>query len=276
MHFVEKFTEGDKDLQLEAMRKYFDFVPLGEAEVIFCGSISMMSQAQTAKSNSSKPLVNYCWDYYKWAHEGKAFQGNWMAYAGFLKHSDLVFVPSASQKLRLKELLSVDSVVVKSGAPTFEHEVTDGNFILDPVRYYPEENRTWAEDAARLLGIPIIHSEHQYSLEQFRKLVASCTFMTSCFREASTGGLSLIEGLWLGKQSLVSDSPYMGAVDYVGEYGVYFKHDDFNDLVAKMKMMWENRVRIDVTQAREYIMESCSYESMARNIFKHICELLNK
>ena len=194
--------------------------------------------------------------------------------------NNTVIVPSHAQQLRLKELLGVESHVVKTGFPTWDAEVTDEGFILDPVRYYPEENRDWAERAAQELGIPIVHSEHQFSLEEFRKLVSSCTFMTCCYREASTGGLTLGEGLYLGKPSLVSDSPYMGAKDYLGEFGTYFKHDDFEDLKEKMKEMWGQRKKLSTDLSRRYIKDNLTYAIMALGIFNIskglLCEQKNR
>lgn len=274
LHFVETFTEGDRDEQLEAMKKYFDLVSLEEADVIYCASIVKMSQAIQAKYSSNKPLVTYCWDYYKWAHNG-ASNFNWRQYAEFLKISDLIIVPSSSQQLRLKELLGLDSVVVKTGIKTYKHKVEDKGFILDPVRYYPEENKTWAEEVANELGIPIVHSEHQYSLEEFRELVATCTFMTCAFREASTGGLTLMEGLNLGKPSLVSNSPYMGARDYLGELGYYFQYDDKEDLKRQMLKLWTERPKIDKIKAEKHLKEF-SFDKMANNLHLKICEALKK
>lgn len=274
IYFVEKFSEGDKDDQLEAMRKYFTLTDLENAEYIYCASISMMDKAIMAKRTSGKPLVTYCWDYYLWAHEGKHHDKNsWVRYAEMLKESDLVIVPSNGQKQRLKELLDVDSVVVRTGIKTYDGVPTDEGFILDPVRFYPEENRDWAIKAAQELNIPIVHSEHQFSLEEFRKLVLSCTFMTCAYREASTGGLTLMEGLWHGKPSLVSNSPYMGAKDYIGEFGNYFQFDSYEDLLVKMKDMWDNRKKIDTTKAREYMQKHFSFDAMANNLHKAICEL---
>ena len=168
LHFVEKFSEGDRDDQLEAIKKHFTLVNEEDADVIFCASISVMDKAINIKRNTNKPLVTYCWDYYLWDHEGKHHDKNsWVRYADFLKQSDLVIVPSREQARRLKELLGIDSVVVPTGIKTYEGIPTDEGFILDPVRYYPEENRDWAERAAKELNIPIIHSEHQFTLEDF-------------------------------------------------------------------------------------------------------------
>lgn len=277
LYFVENYSEGDTDQQLIAMKKCFHLTRLPEnADVIFCASIVKMNEALAVKSHTQKPLVVYCWDYYLWAHEGKHHDGsNWKAYATFLQNADLVIVPSSSQQLRLKELLGIDSVVVRTGIKTYEEPVEDGGYILDPVRYYPEENRDWAERAAKELGIPIVHSEHQFTEENFRKLVACCTFMTCAYREASTGGLTLMEGLALGKPSLVSNSPYMGAKDYLGNLGEYFQYDDFKDLKKKMLKMWKQRRVIDKKVAQKHLRDF-TFDKMAEGLHKAICEILKK
>ncbi len=270
LHFINNKSEGDSEAQVQAMSKYFTLTD-ESPDFIYCASISHMYEAMNAMERTGKPLAVYCWDYYLWSHKKKNHSGDWNVYAEFLKRAKVIFVPSSSQQLRLKELLGLNSYVVHTGITTYDHEVKDGGYILDPVRYYPEENRTWAEEVAKELGIPFVHSEHRYSLEEFRKLVSNCTFMTCAFREASTGGLTLMEGLYNGKPSLVSDSPYMGAVDYLKGFGVYFKYDDKEDLKNKMKLMWESRMFYG-DDAREHVM-TYSYENMALSIYKKLCEL---
>lgn len=264
LHLIGNQSEGDTQAQIEAWSKYFDLVGPEEADVLILATFFKIDEAMELRTRYKQPLVVYCWDYYLWNHGLE----RWPRYAAFLKRASLILVPSRAQQRRLKELLGLDSQVVHSGVPTFEAEVTDGNFILDPVRYYPEENRTWAEDAAKELNIPIIHSEHQFTSEEFKKLVASCTFLTCAYREASTGGLSLMEGLYLGKPSLVSNSPYMGAVDYLGDYGFYFQYDDFEDLKTKMSTLWVTRPRMD---GREHL-KKFTYDQMGKNL----CEAIGK
>lgn len=270
IHFVEKFSEGDADLQLEAMRKHFTFVEPKEAEWIYVASIVHVQKALSLKSTYQKPLAVYCWDYYKWAHEGHTAAAgfNWKAYEQLLAQADVVIVPSAAQQLRLKQLLKIDSIVVPSGVRRFDEEPHDGGYILDPLRYYPDENRDWAIEAAATLNIPIVHSEHGYEEGEWRRLVAGCTFMTSCVREASTGALTLAEGLWMGKASLVSNSPYMGARDYVGDFGFYFQYDDFESLVEKMGAMWRRRVTVPIGPARAWMDRELSYDVMAKRIYE--------
>lgn len=268
VHFVEKFSEGDRDEQLQAMRNHMTFTTPEKADIILCASIEQMNRALSIRNTTRKPLAVYCWDYYKWAHEGVRTGGNaweWSQYAQMLKEADVVMVPSSGQQLRLKELLGVDAVVVHTGIRTLQSPASDGGFILDPVRYYPEENRTWAEDAAHELSIPIVHSEHQYSESDFKKLIASCSFMICAYREASTGGLTLMEGLSLGKVSLVSNSPYMGARDYVGDLGYYFQYDDFEDLKKQMHMLWTTRPVVGKVERDEHLAKY-TFDEMARKI----------
>lgn len=263
LHFIERVSEGDTDRQLIAMKKVFKLVPPEEADFLYLASFFKLNDAIKLKTEHSIPIVVYCWDYYSWKHDSEA---QWRHYADFLiHHADLVIVPSEAQKLRLKELLGVDSTVIKTGIPTYEAKTNDGNYILDPVRYYEgDPNNGWAERAGAELGIPVIHSEHQYNVEDFRNLVANCTLLTCPYVEASTGGLSIMEGLYLGKPSLVSDSPYMGAVDYLGEYGYYFKYDDYEDFKKQIAYLWEMRPQMDVRDQPELF----SYDQMA----KKICE----
>ena len=57
----------------------------------------------------------------------------------------------------------------------------------------------------------------------------------------------------------------MGANDYMGEYGITFKHDSFEDFKAKIKDMWENPKTLDISQ--EYI-DNQKPQAMADELFK--------
>lgn len=265
LHFIENFSEGAVDLQLCAIKKIFNLVPPEEADIFLFASIFKIQEARRLIAQHNKPLAIYCWDYYEWVHNKK--MDMWIKYAEIMKEADVIMVPSHEQQLALKNLLGLDSVVVKSGVYTSEHEITDEDFVLDPLRYYPFEEARWAERAGAELGIKVIHSEHRYSLEEFKKLVASCTFMTTCVPEASTGALTLSEGLWLGKPSLVSDAPYQGAKSYLGEFGTYFKHGDYDDFKREFERMWTERPKIDIIKARKYMEKELSFDSMAKGIY---------
>lgn len=269
VHFVENFSEGDKDGQLEAMKKVMDLVSLEDCDVIFCASIVKASQALTLKHQTGKPLITYCWDYYKWVHDGKNEQFNWRMYRNFLKECDLILVPSDGQKLRLKELLNLDSNVCECSFTSYEHDVMDGGYVLDPVRDYPEENLGWVKRACEELGIPYVHTEHGLSQDEFRNVVSNCTFMTCGYREASTGGLTLMEGLYNGKVSLVSNSPYMGAKNYIGGLGYYFQYDDYEDLKIMLARLWGERPNVPAVEARKHL-EKFSHDAFAKRLLEEM------
>lgn len=254
LHLVGGVCEGIEKLPLKSY-------PPDECDYLFLASFFRFEDAHKMVYEYNKPIVVYCWDYYSWNHG----DGRWARYANLLRDASLIIVPSNAQKLRLKELLGLDSVFIRSGVTLYKRKVSDQNFILDPVRYYPEENQVWAATAAAELGIPLIHSEHQFTPGDFKKLVATCTFLTCAYREASTGGLTLVEGMNLGKPSLVSNSPYMGARDYLGDQGFYFQYDSYEDLKKQMKLMWETRPKVKLEGDYSY-----------KTFVKKICEAINK
>lgn len=272
---VDGFSENDVQgligaltmLGCEVVRK-----PTNDTNFFINASVTKLSRAkQLARDFPNIPVINYCWDYYLWAHDGRYPYYEWQAYAEFLKESKEVWVPSFAQGLRLKELLGINSFVIKTGIVTYDHEVRDDRFVLDPMRYYEnDENNKWVEQACAELNIPIVHSEHQYSEPEFRKLVATCSFMVSPYREASTGGLTLMEGLWHGKASLVSNSPYQGAFDYVGKFGFYFQFDNYEVLKKKIQWLWENPQTINIAEARAYMIQGFSYDAMAKSIVQRL------
>lgn len=276
--FVENFSESSPEGFMRELRDMGHKVSPqadSDTDIIFCASITKMQSAKSIRDSFKVPIVNYCWDFYKWAHEGK-HDLPWGKYEEFLRGSDLVIVPSAAQQRRLKEMLNIDSVVIRTSTPVSDHATKDGGYVLDPVRYYHHDpNCYWVRDACAELDIPFVHSEHQYTKEEFARLIAEARLLTCGYVEASTGGLSLVEGLWNGKPSLVSNSPYMGAVDYLGKFGNYFQWDSYEDLKDKLKTLFHAPPVINVKEAREYISNNLSDKTMAQEIEKHLCELKN-
>jgi len=246
-------------------------------DVIFNMSAFDYKEAEElSKKYPHIPVVNYVWDYYKFAHDGKHWWDDWKGYAEFLKKSNLLIVPSSAQQLRLRELLGLESVVVKTGHKVETMETKDNRYVLDHMRWYPEENEKWIVTACETQYIPVIHPNHKYLESDFKKTIANCTFLACGYIEASTGGLTILEGLWNGKPVLLSNSSYQGGKDYAGEFATYFQYDDYNDCKNKVKEMFENPPKIDIEKVRKYISENFSYELMAKNLereFKKICRL---
>lgn len=268
VHIVEGKSEGNVEEQIAAMSSICGELNPAHADILFCMSIDTMKETIRLHQLYHIPYAVYCWDYYSWAHDGRhPGVWDWKAYKEFLYGAMVVIVPSNGQRQMLFDLTRIVSRVVKTGIkPIVGIEPIDGGYILDPMRYYPERCKTWAEDAARELGIPIIHPEHGVrSREEFEALVAGCTFMTSCYDEASTGGLTLMEGMALGKMSLISNSEYQGANDYVRPHCRTFRADDFRALKRSMRGMWTERPKVDIMKARAHL-EKFTFERMARQI----------
>ena len=272
--WIDKFSEADateviKELEILGVEVVDN--PDSSTRFVICGSI--MKQDRAAELIREYDIIAYCWDFYKWAKEGKHAYLNWGKYEALLRKCTDVWVPSSSQQLRLSEW-DIPSHIIHTAIKVYDHEVNDKGVIIDPVRWYEHDpNCYWVKDACEELGLPFFHTEHQLSYEDFKVAVHNSRFMTCGYIEASTGGLTLIEGLWNGKPSLVSDSPYMGAKDYLGKFGTYFKHSDFNDLKEKLSMMYHDPPQINVEEAREYIRENFSAKTMARKIKERLCEL---
>jgi len=107
------------------------------------------------------------------------------------------------------------------------------------------------------------------SESEFQKRIANCTFLVCEYYEASTGGLTLLEGHRLGKPVLVSDSPYMGAKDYFGDRANYFKHDDYEDFKNKISEMWNNRTTLD-REACVKFTDRYSLENMVKEMIERM------
>lgn len=270
---VDGKFEVDPSPIIEKLRHTITSVPNSSTDIILLGTFFSWERAREFITSYPKAkFAIYCWDYYKWAHEGKHTL-NWRTYASLLQKADAVMVPSIGQQLRLRELLGIESEVVHTYVEVKNRETSDQRFVLDPVRFYPEENERWVVEAGERLGIPVIHSEHQYTLEEFDKLVATCSYITCGYREASTGGLPLVQGLWNGKVSLISDSPYMGANDYLGPFAVKFDHESRESLEESMQYLWDNKPSVIISAAREWIHDRFTPEKMARKI-SDVCERL--
>ena len=234
------------------------------------------AQDQLQKTLNGK-LVNYCWDYYPWiANPGPDHRANYPAYANFLAISAEVWTPNTGTSKRLEEISQVKSVVLPFSIPVYNVFSSDQRFVLDPVRDYPDANLGWVEKACAELNIPYVHSNHQYDVEAFRKLVGECSIITCAYTEASTGGLTLIEGLWNGKPSLVSDSPFMGGTEYLKHWGHYFDYKSYEDMKTKLKDLWDNPPSINITDARKYIKANFSDEALYERMMTRLTLIKEK
>lgn len=240
-------------------------------DVIINGSCFIKTVKNWSDRFPHIPVVNYVWDWYPWVTKDLQGHPQYELYRSYIRGTT-VLTPNTGTSKRLLED-DIESTVVPFSIPAYEEEVRDDRFVLDPVRDYPERNCYWVREACKELGIPCVHTEHGLSQAEFRKLVATCSFITCGYLEASTGGLTLIEGLYLGKPGLVSNSQYMGGTEYLKGWGYYFDCDSYEDLKIKLKELWDNTPKIDVADAREYIKQNLSDEALYERLYPILCDL---
>ena len=154
--------------------------------------------------------------------------------------------------------------VIKTYIVPFEEDVADERYILMPLRELPDQQYSWFKSACDELGLPYVISNHQLPFEEYKKVVARCSFIVSPLYEASTGGLTLLEGYYLGKPVLISDSPYMGAKDYFGGRAWYF--DTYDDLKSKLQTLWNDTPKLNRSECRDWVLENYSVIRMAKEV----------
>tara|TARA_R110002167_G_scaffold182251_10_gene382614 strand:+ start:2700 stop:3584 length:885 start_codon:yes stop_codon:yes gene_type:complete len=222
------------------------------------------------------PLINLTLDFYKTVWTAPNPHGyNWQLYKDVLIEADELWCLSNEVILRMKEEgININKCrMMKIWARFFEYagEVKDGRYILNPVRpYLYDKNHGWLEQACEELEIPLVRPNHRLSEEEFKRNIAECSFMCCEYHEASTGGLTLLEGLRLGKVSVVSDSPYCGARDYLGEHAIYFNDNSYEDFKQVIKNTWENTPTIDKKEREEFCAAHPSMDDMATRMINRL------
>jgi hypothetical protein len=225
--------------------------------------------------NNIKTIM-YVWDMYPWT--------NYITGYDSLKEYNEIWVPSNEVILRLNEFYDIDPSkckVIKSYAELFEAdniEVKNNNFVYHPVRKYNDPNYGFTERACEELNIPYVRSNHSLNYEEYKKTVLNCSFLVTEYMEASTGGLTLLEGYKHGKDILISNSIYQGAKDYFGHRAYYFKDGDFEDFKSKIKMLYEQSLNYKLTdedfnERKKYIIDNFTIDVMVDNIISRLNEL---
>tara|TARA_Y100000310_G_scaffold343167_1_gene449597 strand:+ start:945 stop:1802 length:858 start_codon:yes stop_codon:yes gene_type:complete len=227
----------------------------------------------------SIPMINYTWDFYKTVWE-KPNGYDWSKYLDYLHKCVELWCPSTEVVLRLKEegIDTSKCSIIKTWARFFDYEgeITDKRYILNPLRpYVIDKNFGWLSRACSELQIPLVESNHKLSESQFQKVIAECSFICCEYHEASTGGLTLLEGYRLGKPAVVSDSPYMGACDYFGDKAIYFDDNSYEDFKNTIKRVWENTPRLDRNECIQFTNSIPSLENMVDTMISRLHALKN-
>jgi hypothetical protein len=202
------------------------------------------------------PMINYNWDLYGWVDIDSTAGYNWKGYGELLKKSLEIWTPSQEVNLRTEEFfgLGAKCKIIKTYARFFDYqaEVKDKRYVYQPVRHYTaDKNFGLLKKACLELNIPLYESLHSLPESDFQKVIAECSFLVCEYHEASTGGLTLLEGHRLGKPVIVSNSKYMGARDYFGERAIYFD-DDYESLKNTLQKTWNDTPKLDVEECRKF------------------------
>ena len=221
------------------------------------------------------PIICYNWDLYDWVKkEPRENEFDYKKYGKLLKKSKEIWCPSKCTVKKTKEWYGLDSIVIKSFSRFYDSDILSERYILNPLRPIPDRNYGWVEKVCKELDIPLLNRENKYyRWEEYKNLVAECLFIVSPYYEASTGGLTLIEGTYLGKPCLVSDSPYNGVRDYLGDRAYYFDHNDYEDLKTKIKEMWDNTPKLDLKDCQKWVKDNYGVKGMAEKIHQRLLKL---
>lgn len=186
-----------------------------DCDVTLCGTIWQSERVKEA----GLPYVHYCWDLYPWQIEGRSIECwksyLWGPYLTQLRDAAAIVVPGKSTAERVKEYVGRESTVVHAPvkpwpAPSLSRE----KGVVDVMRKYPDPNRHAVRDACRRLGVPWLETGAGLSWEFFQHVVSHASVLASVYFEASTGGLTLLEGYALGKPVILCNSPYSGTAEY--------------------------------------------------------------
>ena len=220
--------------------------------------------------------VMYVWDLYTWTQYTQGRDG--------LKEYNQIWVPSNEVLLRLVEFYNVDinkCKVIKAYAEIFEaqeDQIKNNKFVYHPVRKYKDPNFGFTDTGSLATDITMVRSEHKLTYEQYKEQVLSCSFLVTEYHEASTGGLTLLEGYYHGKDVLLSDSKYEGGKDYFNDRAYYFKDGDIDDFVEKYKFLYERSFNYklsdyELAERKQFIKDNYTIDVMAKNIYLALQEL---
>lgn len=224
------------------------------------------------------PLLTFCWDVYEWVWKNpRKGEYDYRLYGGLLARSNEIWVPSACTGLRINEWwgLPPEKIhVIKSSVPYFEHPVTKGNYVYCALREIPDRCWDWFERACKELSIPYKMTRHDVSRKEYEETLANCRLLVSHCYELSTGGLSLLEGYYLGKHCLINNSKYNGAKEYFGIRASYFgDREDKSNNYDYFKLALESNYhspRQVAKDRKQWVIDNYSEEVMLNNIIKRI------
>ena len=247
--------------------------------IIGTGQVGIQLVELFHKTLPNIPLVNLTLDFYKTVWTAPNPHGyDWELYRDVLRKCDELWCLSSEVVLRMEEE-GVDTdkcKIMKIWARFFDYdgEIKDGRYVLSPMRPYPsDKNYGWLAKACEELEIPLVQPNHKLSEQQFQKNIAECSFMCTEYHESSTGGLTLLEGYKYGKISIISNSAYNGARDYLGDKAIYFD-DTYEGLKQTLKETWDNTPKLNLKDCQEFCSKHPSKEDMVDSMIEKLKVLI--
>ena len=289
--FPEFFTEahrkpGEGDVLAEELRKFGIDSKLElthDCSFIFCGSTWRMNLVKEERLRFPEiPTIHYNWDLYPFQlmerpDYTRANPDLWDPYVEELKICRDIWVPSYCTTVRTKEFTDRESTVIKTSIRPWEvASCSDQGYAVDVIRRYPDFNEGATRESCINSSIDLVESWNLLPWEEFKTTIANCRFMISGQYEASTGGLTLLEGYWHGKPSLISNSFRHGGIDYFGDRASYFQWDNHLLFRKALLKMADSPPKIDIDEARTWITKEYSEYAMAERMAKRFWELYNE
>lgn len=305
VYFHKFYTEAHRRWQrgaafanaLEAAGIEVSLVLDSSCQLALCGAVhlaaefdELMQRHDVFLRTERKPgcrRVHLCWDLYPIHTQGTRTgmtdcdREVWRAYQDSLLHASMIIAPSTSSAQRMRETLqpqglrgkvrvvlaACDPWWEKYTVPCYEHHV------MDVMRSYDDWGNGLVKRICDAHQIPCVVSRGELSFQEFQRAVANAKILVCAYDEASTGGLTLLEGYALGKQVLVSDSPWNGAVDYFGNKATYFRRGNEGSLVTTLLRMWQEPPPPCPHNA-DWVRHNYSDSRMAKNIADLLRELV--
>ncbi len=158
-----------------------------------------------------------------------------------------VVVPSRCTVDRVRRYVSRDVPVHVVKAPVHLWEahptpsarvahLNPGGYVVDVMRRYEDPFADACRQACARVGVPCVETRCGFGWDEFRWTIANAALLVSAVQEASTGGLTLLEGYAHGVPVLMSDSRWHGGRDYFGDRAYYFGHDSLDSLVEMIRV----------------------------------------
>lgn len=244
--------------------------------------------AAVEKFGSSVPLYCFNWDVYEWVWEpgkegkvqayheirnqGQQREYDYVRYGDLLWKARRIWVPSNCTGIRTTQWYGLQNwSVILSSCPWWDYDnVRDDGYALMCLRQIPDRHWGMFERCCERAGIPYKTPKHELSYAEYQDVVAGCRFIVAPLYELSTGGLSLMEAYYHGKPVLISDSRWNAGGEYFGNRAVYFKDGDEDDLVKKLRLIYQKPEDYWSHDGKQYITERYSDQRMVESMLRSI------